>query len=168
MALTCPLQSCSRIHLAALPEPSAKKRQQHYLLYSKKASAQLVSCMHQPESQGIPPLDKRSSILGRALRTTNDQQPRNEYPQPCVNIQVRQAPAAKLTLDQETQTEKSGVEQGEPKLPPGSLGLPIIGETLDLIQSQNPENPDAFSAPRQVKYGRIYKSNALGKNCVGA
>jgi hypothetical protein len=122
--------------------------------------------MHQPESQGIPPLNKRSSILGRALRTSNDQQPRNEYPQPGVNIQVRQAPAAKLTLDRETQTEKSGGEQEEPKLPPGSLGLPIIGERLDLIQSQNPENPDAFSAPRQAKYGKIYKSNALGRNFI--
>ncbi|KAL5752955.1 hypothetical protein ACOSP7_023137 [Xanthoceras sorbifolium] len=49
-----------------------------------------------------------------------------------------------------------------PTLPPGSMGLPYVGETL-LLYSQN---PDTFFATRQKRYGEIFKTHILGCPCV--
>ncbi|KAF5744587.1 abscisic acid 8'-hydroxylase 2-like [Tripterygium wilfordii] len=47
-------------------------------------------------------------------------------------------------------------------LPPGSMGLPYIGETLKLYT----ENPNSFFSNRQKRYGDIFKTHILGCPCV--
>ncbi|XXG70842.1 hypothetical protein AAC387_Pa07g0233 [Persea americana] len=44
------------------------------------------------------------------------------------------------------------------KLPPGSMGWPYIGETLDLYS----QNPNVFFATKQKSYGEIFKTHLLG------
>ncbi|PWH13673.1 MAG: cytochrome P450 [Anaerolineae bacterium] len=46
-------------------------------------------------------------------------------------------------------------------LPPGTFGLPIVGETFEFIQS-----PNDFVNRRRAKYGEIFCSNILGANTV--
>ncbi|MBP0020485.1 MAG: cytochrome P450 [Cyanobacteria bacterium SBLK] len=46
-------------------------------------------------------------------------------------------------------------------LPPGSFGLPLLGETLSFI------NDPAFVEKRQEKYGPIFKTHILGSPTVG-
>ncbi|EES15128.1 abscisic acid 8'-hydroxylase 2 [Sorghum bicolor] len=53
-------------------------------------------------------------------------------------------------------------EQDHNKLPPGSLGLPIIGETLQLYT----QNPKDFFASRLKRYGEVFKTHVLGCPCV--
>ncbi|KAH9663547.1 Abscisic acid 8'-hydroxylase 4 [Citrus sinensis] len=50
----------------------------------------------------------------------------------------------------------------KPKLPPGSMGLPYIGETPKLFS----QNPDDFFSTRQKRYGEIFKTHILGYKCV--
>jgi len=45
-------------------------------------------------------------------------------------------------------------------LPPGNLGLPLIGETLSFIRDPN------FGNKKQAKYGNIFKTHILGKPTV--
>ncbi len=45
-------------------------------------------------------------------------------------------------------------------LPPGNLGLPIIGETLSFL------NDPKFASKRTKKYGKTFKTNIFGKNTV--
>ncbi len=47
------------------------------------------------------------------------------------------------------------------RLPPGSGGLPVLGETLAFAR-----NPFAFIDERLAKYGPIFRSNILFKNTV--
>lgn len=47
-------------------------------------------------------------------------------------------------------------------LPPGSMGLPYLGETLKLYT----ENPNSFFSTRQKRYGDIFKTHILGCPCV--
>ncbi|KAL8244372.1 hypothetical protein R6Q59_010630 [Mikania micrantha] len=44
------------------------------------------------------------------------------------------------------------------KLPPGSLGWPYIGETLQLYS----QDPKVFFAKKQKRYGEIFKTHILG------
>ncbi|CAH1434591.1 unnamed protein product [Lactuca virosa] len=44
------------------------------------------------------------------------------------------------------------------KLPPGSLGWPYIGETLQLYS----QDPNVFFATKQKRYGEIFKTHILG------
>ncbi|XP_076950414.1 abscisic acid 8'-hydroxylase CYP707A1-like [Bidens hawaiensis] len=44
------------------------------------------------------------------------------------------------------------------KLPPGSLGWPYIGETLQLYS----QDPNVFFANKQKRYGEIFKTRILG------
>ncbi|GAQ79836.1 cytochrome p450 [Klebsormidium nitens] len=62
--------------------------------------------------------------------------------------------------------KQSGSPNGSPRLPPGNLGLPVLGETLDYLKSQNTEDPDSFVRERQAKYGRTFLTNLLGNNMV--
>ncbi|XP_028781124.1 abscisic acid 8'-hydroxylase 4 [Neltuma alba] len=48
------------------------------------------------------------------------------------------------------------------KLPPGSMGWPYVGETLQLYS----ENPNRFFASKQKRYGEIFKTHILGCPCV--
>ncbi|XP_059637032.1 abscisic acid 8'-hydroxylase CYP707A1-like [Cornus florida] len=44
------------------------------------------------------------------------------------------------------------------KLPPGSMGFPYIGETLQLYS----QDPNVFFATKQRRYGEIFKTHILG------
>ncbi|KAI4316703.1 hypothetical protein L6164_024658 [Bauhinia variegata] len=48
------------------------------------------------------------------------------------------------------------------KLPPGSMGWPYIGETIQFYS----QNPNVFFAAKQKRYGEIFKTNILGCPCV--
>src|SRR5438132_638035 len=47
-------------------------------------------------------------------------------------------------------------------LPPGNMGLPLIGETLSFIN-----NVFGFLETRQKRYGNIFKSSVLRRNRGG-
>ncbi|KAK1263174.1 Abscisic acid 8'-hydroxylase 3 [Acorus gramineus] len=46
----------------------------------------------------------------------------------------------------------------KPKLPPGSMGWPFIGETLQLYS----RDPNIFFTSKQKRYGEIFKTHVLG------
>ncbi|XP_057469487.1 abscisic acid 8'-hydroxylase CYP707A1-like [Actinidia eriantha] len=48
------------------------------------------------------------------------------------------------------------------KLPPGSMGWPYIGETLQLYS----QDPNVFFANKQRRYGEIFKTHILGCPCA--
>ncbi|CAN6682142.1 unnamed protein product [Malus baccata var. baccata] len=50
------------------------------------------------------------------------------------------------------------VPQKRAQLPPGSLGWPYIGETLQLYS----QNPNTFFSSKQKRYGEIFKTHILG------
>ena len=54
----------------------------------------------------------------------------------------------------------SGVKTNSLPLPPGSFGLPLIGETLNFLR-----DPD-FAEKREQKYGKIFKTHLLGRPTV--
>ena len=45
--------------------------------------------------------------------------------------------------------------------PPGSLGLPLLGETLAFLK-----NPFAFLEDRRTRYGNIFKSHIVGRRMI--
>ncbi|KAL0334863.1 UNVERIFIED_CONTAM: Abscisic acid 8'-hydroxylase 4 [Sesamum radiatum] len=49
-----------------------------------------------------------------------------------------------------------------PKLPPGSMGWPYVGETLQLYS----KDPNAFFSDKQKRYGDVFKTHILGCPCV--
>ncbi len=57
-------------------------------------------------------------------------------------------------------TIKKNLEKNTHSLPPGSFGLPLIGETIDFLRDPN------FGDKREQKYGRIFKTNILGRPTV--
>ncbi|CAL4999315.1 unnamed protein product [Urochloa decumbens] len=59
-------------------------------------------------------------------------------------------------------TRAAGQAQGRLTLPPGSLGLPFLGETLQLYS----QNPKIFFASRLKRYGAVFKTHVLGCPCV--
>uniref|UniRef100_A0A803P183 Cytochrome P450 90A1 n=2 Tax=Cannabis sativa TaxID=3483 RepID=A0A803P183_CANSA len=53
------------------------------------------------------------------------------------------------------------------RLPPGNLGLPLIGETLQLISAYKTENPEPFIDERRVnKFGSIFTTHVFGEPTV--
>ncbi|XP_056866348.1 abscisic acid 8'-hydroxylase 4-like [Raphanus sativus] len=48
------------------------------------------------------------------------------------------------------------------KLPPGSMGWPYLGETLQLYS----QDPNVFFTSKQKRYGEIFKTRILGYPCV--
>ncbi|OIW14222.1 hypothetical protein TanjilG_21362 [Lupinus angustifolius] len=52
------------------------------------------------------------------------------------------------------------------RLPPGSLGLPFIGETLQLISAYKSENPEPFIDKRVNRYGPIFTTHVFGEPTV--
>ncbi|OMO78944.1 Cytochrome P450 [Corchorus capsularis] len=59
-------------------------------------------------------------------------------------------------LRREKRSESHG--RAENKLPPGSMGWPYIGETLQLYS----QDPNVFFASKQKRYGEIFKTHILG------
>jgi cytochrome P450 len=54
---------------------------------------------------------------------------------------------------------RRGVE--EPRLPPGSMGLPLVGETPAFVR-----NPYRFLEVRRDRHGDVFKSNVAGRRVV--
>ncbi|KAJ4769023.1 cytochrome P450 family protein [Rhynchospora pubera] len=53
------------------------------------------------------------------------------------------------------------------KLPPGTVGLPVIGETLKLIAAYKSENPEPFIAERVRRHGvRLFTTHVFGERTV--
>ncbi|MQM20983.1 hypothetical protein Taro_054014 [Colocasia esculenta] len=48
------------------------------------------------------------------------------------------------------------------QLPPGSMGWPLVGETLRLFQ----QSPSIFFSDRKRRYGGVFKTHILGCPCV--
>ncbi|KAL8160411.1 hypothetical protein V2J09_001948 [Rumex salicifolius] len=48
------------------------------------------------------------------------------------------------------------------RLPPGSMGLPFLGETLQLFS----QNPNQFFMTKQLRYGEMFKTHILGCPCI--
>ncbi|XP_073014338.1 abscisic acid 8'-hydroxylase 3 [Typha latifolia] len=48
------------------------------------------------------------------------------------------------------------------QLPPGSMGWPYVGETLQLYS----QDPNLFFSAKQKRYGEIFKTHLLGCPCV--
>jgi retinoid hydroxylase len=46
-------------------------------------------------------------------------------------------------------------------LPPGRMGLPLVGETLAFVR-----NPYAFLEERRRRYGDVFRSNVVGRKVV--
>ncbi|CAH8384496.1 unnamed protein product [Eruca vesicaria subsp. sativa] len=51
-------------------------------------------------------------------------------------------------------------------LPPGSLGLPLIGETMHLIKAYKSENPEPFIDERVARYGSVFTTHLFGEPTV--
>ncbi|PSS02712.1 Abscisic acid 8'-hydroxylase [Actinidia chinensis var. chinensis] len=58
--------------------------------------------------------------------------------------------------------QKRKTNEKAKKLPPGSMGWPYIGETLQLYS----QDPNDFFAKKQRRYGDIFKTHILGCPCV--
>ncbi|PPS05722.1 hypothetical protein GOBAR_AA14924 [Gossypium barbadense] len=53
------------------------------------------------------------------------------------------------------------------KLPPGQLGLPLIGETMEFYKAQRSNRLfEEFVEPRVAKYGKIFKTSLMGSPTV--
>lgn len=52
------------------------------------------------------------------------------------------------------------------RLPPGTLGLPFVGETLQLISAYKSDNPEPFMDQRVKRYGPIFTTHVFGEPTV--
>ncbi|KAF8022146.1 hypothetical protein BT93_G2329 [Corymbia citriodora subsp. variegata] len=51
-------------------------------------------------------------------------------------------------------------------LPPGTLGLPLLGETLQLISAYKTENPEPFIDERVGRFGTLFTTHVFGEPTV--
>ncbi|KAF2586311.1 hypothetical protein F2Q70_00037378 [Brassica cretica] len=49
-----------------------------------------------------------------------------------------------------------------PVFPQGSLGWPVIGETIEFISSAYSDHPESFMDKRRLMYGKVFKSHIFG------
>ncbi|XP_051138500.1 cytochrome P450 90A1-like [Andrographis paniculata] len=52
------------------------------------------------------------------------------------------------------------------RVPPGSLGLPFVGETLQLMAAYKSENPEPFIDDRVARYGAVFTTHVFGERTV--
>ncbi|PSR93197.1 Cytochrome P450 90A1 like [Actinidia chinensis var. chinensis] len=52
------------------------------------------------------------------------------------------------------------------RLPPGNLGLPLVGETLQLISAYKTENPEPFIDDRVAWFGPLFTTHIFGEPTV--
>ena len=55
---------------------------------------------------------------------------------------------------------------GSKNLPKGSLGFPLIGETLSFLQAQMKDKGDDWVEKRVIKYGPVFKTSLMGSPAV--
>ncbi|CAN1133464.1 Abscisic acid 8'-hydroxylase 4, partial [Linum perenne] len=58
--------------------------------------------------------------------------------------------------------EKKNNKKKKLKLPPGSMGWPYFGETLQLYS----QHPNHFFSTKHQRYGEVFKTSILGCSCV--
>ncbi|CDY16450.1 BnaA08g03170D [Brassica napus] len=56
--------------------------------------------------------------------------------------------------------------KGSGKLPPGSMGFPIIGETIEFFKSSGLLEIPPFFQKRMLRYGPLFRTNILGSRTV--
>uniref|UniRef100_A0A1J3JFB5 Cytochrome P450 708A2 n=2 Tax=Noccaea caerulescens TaxID=107243 RepID=A0A1J3JFB5_NOCCA len=52
------------------------------------------------------------------------------------------------------------------KLPPGSMGFPIIGETIDFFKPSGFNDIPTFLKKRMIRYGPLFRTNIFGSKTV--
>ncbi|KAK9683513.1 hypothetical protein RND81_10G146900 [Saponaria officinalis] len=52
------------------------------------------------------------------------------------------------------------------RLPPGSYGLPLIGETLQLISAYRTDNPEPFIDERVARFGPVFTTHIFGEATI--
>lgn len=52
------------------------------------------------------------------------------------------------------------------RLPPGNMGLPLVGETLQLISAYKSANPEPFIDERVTRYGPLFTTHVFGEPTV--
>lgn len=52
------------------------------------------------------------------------------------------------------------------RMPPGSTGLPLIGETLRLISAYKTPNPEPFIDERVARHGGVFTTHVFGERTV--
>ncbi|KAJ7543056.1 hypothetical protein O6H91_09G023500 [Diphasiastrum complanatum] len=50
--------------------------------------------------------------------------------------------------------------------PPGSMGWPLVGETLEFMITHASKDPDAFMEKHRAKYGNVFTSNLFGSPTI--
>lgn len=53
-----------------------------------------------------------------------------------------------------------------PELPLGSLGWPLIGETIDFVSLAYSPHPESFMDKRRRLYGKVFKSHIFGSRTI--
>ncbi|KAJ6953969.1 cytochrome P450 family protein [Populus alba x Populus x berolinensis] len=62
---------------------------------------------------------------------------------------------------------RKGCGKSDGKLPPGEMGLPWIGETMEFYRSQRDNQLfEEFVQPRITKYGKIFKTRLMGSPTI--
>ncbi|GLJ43491.1 hypothetical protein SUGI_0904250 [Cryptomeria japonica] len=56
--------------------------------------------------------------------------------------------------------------QSTPKIPPGKLGFPMIGETIQFLRALKSGTPQQFFDERVAKYGDVFKTSLIGHPTV--
>lgn len=52
------------------------------------------------------------------------------------------------------------------KLPPGSFGFPLLGESISFVRSQKQDRTDEWMQTRVEKFGPVFKTSLLGSKMV--
>lgn len=62
---------------------------------------------------------------------------------------------------------KQGLKKDQRKLPPGEMGFPLIGETMEFFNAQRRNQLfEEFVHPRLQKHGKIFKTRIMGSPTV--
>ncbi|KAG9133191.1 hypothetical protein Leryth_027059 [Lithospermum erythrorhizon] len=63
-------------------------------------------------------------------------------------------------------THDSKNKYGNSSMPLGSLGWPLIGETIEFISCAYSDRPESFMDKRRLMYGKVFKSHIFGSPTI--